>query len=73
MSVDVFGLMIRGTGKLIVTPSPASTTLDQLFTPSKWPNICLEVPISVDTGFLALGAQKIARIFGGLEYQRSLG
>ena len=72
MSVDVFGVMIRGTGKLIVTPSQASTTLDQLLTPSKWPNICLEVLISVDIVVLALKAQKIARIFGGLEYQRSL-
>ena len=73
MSVDAFELMIRGTGKLIVTLSHASTTLDKSFTLSKWPNTCLEVLISVDTGLLALEAQKIARIFGGLEYQRSLG
>ena len=68
MSLDAFGLMIRGTGKLIVTLRQASTTLDKFFTLSKWPNICLEVLISVNTGFLALKAQKIARIFGGLEY-----
>ena len=66
--MDAFGLMIRGTGKLIVTLSQASTTIDKFFRFSKRPDICLEVLISVDTGFLALKAQKIVRIFGGLEY-----